>query len=263
MNAERSTNQSVDRALSALTLFTSNSPSLRVSDVASGLGLGVSTASRLLATLEESGFLRKDSKSQRYELGQQIISLGGVALNNEPIYRNSRAVTQRLAWELGLGANVAVRQGTVLRYLQNVEGPMAPKSYTLLGQTNPLHATGMGKALMLDLSASEREALLGSDDLPAYTTSTIVSHSDLEVELQRSSERGYCTEINELALGRACIAAPIRDFTGQVVAAISLSGALSAINLTERETELARIIIEAADTISVASGYLSPQPQHR
>ncbi|MGO2862794.1 MAG: IclR family transcriptional regulator [Brevibacterium sp.] len=263
MNVERPTNQSVDRALSVLSLFTSNSPSLRVSDVASGLGLGVSTASRLLATLEESGFLRRSPESQRYELGQKVISLAGVALNSEPIYRNSRAVTQQLAWELGLGANVAVREGHVLRYLQNVEGPMAPKSYTLLGQTNPLHATGMGKALMLDSSIVDRENLLGSDDLPAFTTNTIVSHLDLTADLRRCAERGYCTEINELALGRACIAAPIRDFTGQIVAAISLSGALSAINLTEKESELARIIIEAADSISVALGYLSPQPQHR
>lgn len=231
--------------------------------MASGLGLGVSTASRLLSTLEESGFLRRNSESQRYELGQKVISLAGVALNNEPIYRNSRAVTQQLAWEFGLGANVAVREGHVLRYLQNVEGPMAPKSYTLLGQTNPLHATGMGKALLLDLSEQDRSALLGPGELPAYTNSTIVNHAELASDLQRCLERGYCTEVNELALGRACIAAPIRDFTGQVVAAISLSGALSAINLTEKEDELARTIIEAADSISIALGYLSPQPQHR
>lgn len=260
MAVEKSGNQSVERAAAVLRLFTGRSPALRVSDVASALDLGLSTASRLLATLETVELVKRDPVSQLYELGPAVIAMAGVALNNEPVYRQSRAVTQRLAWELGLGANVAVRRGDSLFYLQNVEGPLAHKSYSLLGQRNPLHATAMGKCLILELSRAYRVELLGAGPLAAYTSRTITDHDALDDDLRRCATRGYATEVEELALGRACIAAPVRDHTGEIVAALSVSGALSAISLSEREAALGAIVIEAADSVSASLGYLGHTP---
>ncbi|HWV27508.1 MAG TPA: IclR family transcriptional regulator [Aeromicrobium sp.] len=260
MAVEKSGNQSVERAAAVLRLFTGRSPALRVSDVASALDLGLSTASRLLATLESVELVRRDPVSQLYELGPAVIAMAGVALNNEPVYRQSRAITQRLAWELGLGANVAVRRGDALFYLQNVEGPLAHKSYSLLGQRNPLYATAMGKCLLLEIPRAERIELLGAGPLTSYTARTITDHDALDEDLQRCAARGYAIEVEELALGRACIAAPVRDHTGGIVAALSVSGALSAINLPERETDLGAIVIEAADSVSTGLGYLGHVP---
>ncbi|WP_129837714.1 IclR family transcriptional regulator [Streptomyces sp. RFCAC02] len=260
MTSERNSNQSVERAAAVLRAFTLGRPALRVSDVATTLGLGLSTTSRLLATLEAAELVRRDPVSQLYELGPAVVTMAGVALNNDPVYRQSRPVTQRLAWELGLGANVAVRRGAELFYLQNVEGQLAQKSYSLLGQRNPLHSTAMGKCLLLDLSPDQRRSLLGPQPLHAYTDRTITDPDALDEDLARSGRRGYATEVEELALGRACIAAPVRDHTGGIVAALSVSGALSAIALHEREAELGRLIIEAADSVSTGLGYLGPVP---
>jgi len=224
---------------------------VRASDLASAAGLGLSTATRLLATLESLAFVERDPVTSLYRLGPLALRVGGAAANQQPVHREARQVAQNLAARLGLGVNVARRHGDRLVYLINAEGELAPRSFTLLGQTNPLHATGLGKCLLLGATTDERRAL----ELTAFTARTVTSLSALEAELDEVRARGYAMEVEELALGRACVAAPIRDREGAVVAAISVSGSLSALDLGNRRDELALIVIETADTVSTALGY--------
>ncbi|HEX6445288.1 MAG TPA: IclR family transcriptional regulator [Streptosporangiales bacterium] len=257
------TNQSVERSAAVLRAFLDGGgvggrAELRVADVARVVGLGVSTTSRLLATLESVEFVERDPVSQLYRLGPALITLGGAAINQHPVYRESRPVAQGLAGQYGLGANVAVRRGARLFYLLNAEGPTAGKSYTLMGQTNPLHATGLGKCLLLGLTAAQRRELLGPAELRSFTPQTITTHEALDDELATVERRSYATEVEELAPGRACIAAPIRGRDAGVIAALSMSGPLSLLDLANRERELAQIVVESADRISVGLGYLGP-----
>lgn len=256
------TNQSVERSAAVLRAFLDGGvggrAELRVADVARVVSLGVSTTSRLLATLESVEFVARDPVSQLYRLGPALITLGGAAVNQHPVYREARPVAQSLAGRYGFGANVAVRRGAKLFYLLNAEGPTAGKSYTLMGQTNPLHATGLGKCLLLGLTAEQRRDVLGEGELRAFTPCTITDHAALDDELATVARHSYATEVEELAPGRACIAAPIRGRNAQVIAALSLSGPLSLLDLGTRERELAQIAIESADRISVGLGYLGP-----
>ncbi|GAB3212716.1 IclR family transcriptional regulator [Marinactinospora thermotolerans] len=254
MGVEQSGNQSVERAISVLNAFLEGRTELRVSDIARLTGIGQSTVSRLLATLESARLIAKDEDSGFFRLGLGHVPLAAAVLNGHPVHREARPVAQRLAGTLGLGANVAVRDDSTLFYLCNFEGELAPKSHVLMGGRNPLHATGLGKCLLLALSPRQRRDLLGAD-LPAYTVSTVTDHEALDADLERVATRGYATENEELALGRACIAAPIRDGSGEIVAALSVSGPLSAIDLAGREPELARTVIEAADRVALALGY--------
>lgn len=248
-------NQSVERAVQLLHAFTAGRPELRVSDIARITGVGQSTVSRTLGTLEQLGLVERDDRSGLYRLGLDHLSLAAIALNHHPVHREGRQVVQELACRLGLGANLAVLRGASVFYLANFEGRLAPKSYALAGQRNPLHATGMGKCLLLPLTAEERRELLG-EDLTAYTARTITDHAALDAALDEAGRRGYATETEELALGRACLAVPIRDSLGDVVAAMSISGPLSAIDLAAREDELASTAIEAADSIATGLGYV-------
>ena len=250
--------QSVERALAVLGAFLTGRPELRVSDVAKVAGIGPSTTSRLLATLETLEYVERDAVSGLYRLGPAAITLGGVAVNQHPVHREARAIALQLACSLGLGANVAVRREADVFYLYNVEGRLATKSFTLMGRRSPMHATGLGKCLLLGLTAADRRALLPETGLNGFTPSTLTSHEKLDAELAEVAARGYATEVEELALGRACLAAPIRGATGSVVAAISVSGPLSAIDLPRRQDELAQILIESADQISGGLGYLGP-----
>jgi DNA-binding IclR family transcriptional regulator len=247
--------QSVERAAALLRAFLTGPAEQRVSDLAQATGVGQSTASRLLATLEGLGLVERDSVSGLYRLGLEHLSFASVALNHHPVHREGRQVVQELASQRGLGGNLAVRDGTSLLYLCNFEGRLAPKSFSLIGQRNPLHATGLGKCLLSGLSARERRNLLGRR-LPAYTKHTVTTHDDLDAHVAGVVTRGYATEVEELSLGRACIAAPIRGANGDVVAALSLSGPLSAIDIAGREETLAGQVIEAADSIATGLGYI-------
>ncbi len=257
MTADQGLNQSVERATSVLAAFLDGGADLRVSDVAQRAGLGQSTASRLLATLERLEYVERDPATSLYRLGPAVVGLAGAAVNRHPVHREARQRAQELACSTGLGANVAVRHGASLSYLCNFEGRHAPRSFTLMGQLKPLHATGLGKCLLLGVPAGERPALL--TELPRFTAHTLTDHDALAAELAAVAERGYAVEREELALGRACVAAPIRDHAGDVVAGISISGPLSAIDLPNREVELGRRIVEVADAISIGLGYVGPR----
>ncbi|TDD26803.1 IclR family transcriptional regulator [Kribbella turkmenica] len=248
--------QSVERALSLLSAFTEAHPQRRVSELVEVTGLGQSTVSRLVGALVTLGFLSYDQRSGLYGIGPRVITLAGIGLNEMPVHRQARQVAQTFAADLGLGVNVAERCGAELFYLCHFEGRAAGRSSTLVGRTGPLHATALGKALISELPSPEVEDLLGHG-LARYTPHTVTSLDKLEAILQEVRDRGYATEVEELAFGRACLAAPIRDRTGTVVAALSVSGPLSAMDLPTRENLLALQVIEQADQISSGLGYHS------
>jgi len=253
--SETSTNQSVEKSATVLAAFSSGVP-LRVADVARAADLGQSTTSRMLATLETTGFVERDELGL-YHLGPTLITLAGAAVNAHPVHRVARQPAQQLAATLGLGANVAVRRGDLLFYLCNFEGRQAPRAFTLMGQTNPLHATALGKALLSGIPPLKRRELL--PELHRFTERTITDHEALDAAIAQIAVYGVTGEVEELALGRGCLAAPILDRNGAVVAAISVSGPLSALALAHRQKELSDALIETADAISSALGYHGPR----
>lgn len=249
-------NQSMERTLQVLSVFTAESPTVRVSDVAARCGLGMSTSSRLLVTLVAAGFVQRNPDGS-HQLGHRLVALAGTALNSSQVYRESRNIAYAMSCELGLGVNVAeLRDGHVF-YLLNFDGRHAPRTVTLMGQSYPLHATGLGRCLLLGLDPAERDSVLGPDPFPSYTTRTIIDRRELSAELERISAQGYAVESEEIGFSRACVAAPIRDRTGSVAAAISVSGPLSVLRLGKREPELSQAVIEAADAISTALGAIA------
>ncbi|MEV0094999.1 IclR family transcriptional regulator [Streptomyces sp. NPDC050738] len=250
------TNQSVERAVSVLRSLDSGRAELRVSDVAELTGLGSSTASRLLSTLERLDLVERNPVSNLYRLSLGTLSLATTAVNRHPVHWASRTVLQDLAARTGLGANVAVRRDDVLMFLCNFEGARAPKSYTQAGHTAPLHATGIGKCLLAGLSPEERRKLLG-EPLESHTEFTTVSHDLLDEEITTVHRTGYAVEAEERALGRASLAAPVRDASGDIVAAVSLWGPTSVLGGgagAETRSALTREVIEAADRIGQALG---------
>jgi DNA-binding IclR family transcriptional regulator len=246
--------QSVERALSLLSVFTEERPQLRISELVAATGLGQSTVSRLAGALVGLGFLTHDGRSNLYGIGPQVVSLAAVGLNESPVHQQSRQLVQELAATLGLGVNVAERHGAELFYLCHFEGRLAPRHSTLVGRAAPLHATALGKALICELPADTVAELIGTE-YPQYTPRTVTTPAELAAALSEVRQRGFATELEELAFGRTCLAAPIRDRTGRVVAALSVSGPLTAMNLPDRQDELAMTVIEHADRISSGLGY--------
>ncbi|MEU9705796.1 IclR family transcriptional regulator [Streptomyces sp. NPDC047981] len=260
MPAEQGTNQSVERAVSVLRALGAGSPERRVSDIAADAELGPSTTSRLLATLEQLDLVERNPVSGLYRLGLGTLPLATMALNSHPVHRASRMVLQGLAARTELGANVGILRGADLVFLSNFEGARTPKAYTQAGSTAPLHATAIGKCLVSRMTVKERRSLLGPE-LDALTDYTVASHEALDEACDAVRRTGYATEVQERALGRSSLAAPVLDSRGTVVAAISLWGPASLLGTLStadkpgtREAELAGQVIEAADAISQALG---------
>ncbi|WP_110943366.1 IclR family transcriptional regulator [Virgibacillus senegalensis] len=252
-----SKSQSVDRALQLLECFSDARFELRVADFCNMLNMSQSSVSRLLTTLVDRGFVEKNHFSGAYFLGKKVISLAGVSLNNYEIRKQALPELYDLEQKTNLGANLAVLDETEMFYLAHVDSRKSPRMYTLVGYKNPLHSTGIGKVLLAHLTNHEANQILEKTALVPYTVNTVDDKEELLKELEVTRKRGYALEIEELALGRACIAAPVRDRSGKVVAGISLSGPLSEIRLEERQQELASILIETTDLISLKMGYMS------
>lgn len=247
--------QSVERALALLSCFTQEHPQLRVSELVELTGLGQSTVSRLVGAMLGLGFLALDERSGLYTAGPQVVTLAAVALNQSAVHQAGRQSAQALAAELGLGVNLAERRGANLFYLAHFEGADAPRSATMIGRGGPLHATGLGKALLSDMSRDSVADILGPGPFARYTSNTLTTLDDVMADLELVRSRGFAVELEELALRRACVAAPVRDRSGAIVAALSISGPMSAIRLPERTDELAVRAIERADQISSDLGY--------
>ncbi|MFI8221467.1 IclR family transcriptional regulator [Streptomyces sp. NPDC085932] len=256
--------QAVARALSLLVCFSDEHNELRVSELSARTGLGQSTVSRMISSLERLGFVAQDARTGLYRLGPQLVTLGSAALNSSFLFRAARQVAQNLAHATGLGVNLAEFSDRQLFYLCNFEGAKSPKSFTMAGRTAPLHATGMGKAILAEQSKEYVDIYYDEGLANSYTPHTITRSSEMHKALEEVRNRGYATEIEELAFGRACVAAPIRGRSGEAVAALSVSGPLSELEPPARQQELSLMVIEAADELSVALGFTmtrAPQPR--
>jgi DNA-binding IclR family transcriptional regulator len=249
--------QSVTRALGILSCFTNEYPELRVIDFAKMLNLTQSNVSRLLSTMVSLGYVIKDDATGYYRLGNEIITLGGIALNHYEIRKQALPELYETEKTTGFDTNLAIVDRGTLFYLAHVDSYSSPRMYTFIGRRNPLHATAIGKTLLAFGDAEEARQLLAGEPLKAYTERTIVDSDALFGQFEQIRKKGYAVEEEELALGRACIAAPVIGRTGKVVAGISISGALSKMNLAEREPELANILVEMADRVSMKMGHIS------
>lgn len=247
--------QGVGRAVAILDVIAASpAEGLRASEIAEAAGLGLSTTTRQLATLQELGLVAKIGE-RVWVLGDKILTLSSQALNQNTIFRESRMLCQSLAQATHLNANVAVRVGGQCMYLCHFEGNLSPKNQSMVGFSIPLHASGVGKCLLVDTTEKERIELLGSD-LPVYTKHTVSTHTALTEQLSDLRSMGFCTEDQEMALGRYCVASPIRGRDGTVVAAVSVSGRVS-IMARESSSNVEEQLLETADRISVSLGHLS------
>lgn len=248
--------QSLCKAFDILNCFTPETPALRVVDITKRVGMTQSSVSRLLGTMVACGYLERVEETGCYQLGRQIITLSSVALNHSELRKQALPELFRLEQEYTVGANLAVLDRDRMYYLAHVDSRTSPRMYTMVGYTNPLHCTAIGKILLAAMSDGEIEAVLDRTGLPSFTYHTVTDRAVLTEQLDRVRCLGYATEYNEHALGSACIAAAIRDRSGRVVAGLSMSGKFRGQPLKDHETEVAAIVMDAAALISNKLGYL-------
>lgn len=213
----------VEAALSILeTLGTVHE--MGVTELARKLGLGKSSAYRLLATLARRGYVEKNPQSDRYRLTYRLFAVGSPAADRFGLRETAHPVMERLATETGETVNVGVLDGTRVVNLHKVESRHLLRMHMEVGGGVPAHATALGKVLLTALTQAEIAERLGGRRLERLTHRTIADRAALWRVLARVREQGFALDDEECSLGLRCVAAPILDHRGSVVAALSISG---------------------------------------
>lgn len=215
---------SVRNAARLLCSFTAADRDLGVSELAGRLGLAKSTIHRLLSTLMLEGLIDKDAATGRYRLGLRIHELGSIAADHLDLHEVVAGPIDDLRNRTGETVHVAILDGPEVVYIGRRESPHTLRLFSRVGHRNHAHSTSTGKVLLAFLPTNERAAILDGRELPALTRYTITDRAQLETELEAVRQRGWADNISESEVGVHSMAAPIRDATGRVVAAISVAG---------------------------------------
>jgi IclR family acetate operon transcriptional repressor len=247
---------SVRNAARVLKAYSRTDRELGVSQLARRLGLGVSTVHRVLATLVEEGLLERGEHGT-YRLGLQVYELGVTVFPNLDLHEAALPVLASLRETTGESVQMGVLDGLDVVYVARLDGPRTVRIFHRAGHRLPAHATSTGKILLAHLPAEILKARLVDWQPARLTPHTVTDRGALLDQLQRVAERGWAQNIEESALGAVSVAAPVRDATGCVIAAVSVVGPVSRARQTLPRYRAA--VIGAAAVVSARIGYRSGQ----
>jgi DNA-binding IclR family transcriptional regulator len=246
--------QVLERSLGILELLCSKGPELSLIDLSEQLQLHKSTTHRLLGVLEQHRFVEKSSISGKYRLGLKLFELGSKAIAHLDWCELARRYLQRLAFATGETAHLCILDDGEVLYLEKVEAPRTVRVPSIVGRRYPAHCGGAGKALLAFQPEEEIDDLIKRRGLKSYTRNTFTTPAQLKEGLRIVRAQGYAIDNEEFEEGLECIGAPVRDYSGRVVAAISIAGPTFRIT-EEKLAVLARSVIEAAQDLSADLGY--------
>jgi DNA-binding IclR family transcriptional regulator len=241
--------QSLDRGLTILSAVASSSRPVTLGELTTVLGINRSSVFRLAATLKRRGFLASLPGRKDYILGPSVEHLSEQYDRYTLFIQLSREPLQRLAAEANETANIAVKDGTQVRFLNHA---LADNVLLVSGQTGrrvDLHCASLGKALLVDATERDLKALYGSGPLRAYTKNTITSIKELARACAQARKTGYAIDDAEFRDDLCCVAAPIRAADGTVTAAIGISAPSSRLSAAQFRTQ-GHVVIRYAAEIS-------------
>lgn len=197
---------------------------LSLSDTARQFALHRSTTHHLLQTLVRAGYLQQDGDTRSYSLTQKLYRLTGRAWPAELIGELAQPLVEELTRRLGEGSSVAVWRDGLVRIVAKCETNGPVRVVQDVHAQRPLHCTAVGKALAAWMQPSALRAALAANPLERHTPKTIVTQAALEAELRRIRNAGYAIDDEEQYEGLRCIAMPVFDHTGEVVASMCVVG---------------------------------------
>lgn len=250
--ARSATLGSVANAARVLKAFTHNEREWGVSDLARRLDIAKSTTHRLLATLTDEGLLEQDAETGRYRVGLAVFDLAAAAQSVD-LHEAVMSPLTKLRNQTGETVQVAVLDGREVVYVHRLDSPNTLRLFLEVGRRNAAHSTGCGKALLAFMPPDQLERVLKNWKLVAKTPHTLIDVSRLRDDLAVSRRRGYAVNRRESEAGVISVAAPIRDASSRVIAAISVAG--PAERLEPLELQLAQMTMESAATVSRRLGY--------
>jgi len=250
--------QSLERGLAILGCFSSNRPVLGIADIADELGMSRSTTHRYVITLVALGYLEQGA-SRKYRLGLRVTDLGMSALHSTGLREHSHPELEDLRRRTSYTAGLGVLDGEEILYVdrarsfrrEQTEAALDPRA----GSRLPVHCTAIGKLLLAYLPEHEQRELIAGMTLPKHGPNTITAKKALRDELEQIHRDGLAVNDQELAPRLRTLAAPVRDQTGAVLAAVNLSIPGASAPVAELVSSLGPQLVATADRISASLGY--------
>lgn len=245
------------KALTLLQLVSRNPAGLTLAECSRETGLPKPSAHRVLQTLVDHGLLRFDGEGT-YRLGTQCLVLGTSFLDNLDIREESRGLLVELMRHTGETCHLGVRDGSRIVYIDKVETSHAMTMRSRIGSTQPVHSTGLGKAILAHAERRVVEEVIAGG-LTRRTPATLTDPDALRADLERTRRRGHSIDDVENEEGVRCVGAPILDHHGDVVAGVSVAGPEHRMT-DDRIGEIAERVRATAVAISRRLGYQGSLP---
>lgn len=250
--------QTVSNALRMLESFYKGDE-LGVSELSRRLRLHKNNVFRLLATLEEHGYIEQSMETERYRLGTRCLELSQGFARGNVLMRRARPILQELALKTGETTHLAVLRDHEVVHLDGVQPDRMLLTGLRVGQRLPVNCTALGKVLMGCSSEAAREGFVASmppgHSFNARTDKTIVETGKILEEFADVAHDGFAVDVEECEVGMCCAAAPVYDATGQLVGALSISGPASRLTPEVLRSESGRRVASAGEQLSLELGH--------
>ncbi len=249
----QNTVQSIERVFDILELLSHESKGLNLTKIGTSLKLHKSTVHRLLSVLKKRGYIEQIQESARYRLGPGFVELASLFLNNIELKTEAEPHLRQLSHITGQTVFLATLEGAEVVYLDKVEQYNSLRKYSIIGQRRPVYCTALGKALVMHRPHAELDQMLRTGPFKRFTAHTHPDVAALLKDLKASRQRGWTTDNEEYEPNVHCLAAPIYDYRGTVVAAVS--SAWNTRRTTVSFRKMASPVVEAARQISLRLGF--------
>jgi DNA-binding IclR family transcriptional regulator len=222
-------NSGIDKTLSILEFISRNSKGVSLADIVKSVGIPKTTAFRILEVLLAREYVTRDPESEKYSIGVKTLEIGLSGLIGQNIVEVSIPYLQELSSYVGETSFLAVYNDGDVVYLYKVEGTKSVVTTSTLGSRRPAYCTALGKAILANLPTEESDRIF-EKPLEKLTEKTINDRMRLLEEFARIRLDGYVVDDEGIEYGLCCLAVPIYDYTGRVIAAISVSGPVARMN---------------------------------
>lgn len=219
------TNQSSEKLLNMLEILSQQSEPVRLQEIADLCSLNSSTALRFITALQRKHYVAQDIDSGRYYCTLKICALAENVRSSLSIRKVALPYMHNIAHVFAESCNLSIVDNMQVLYVETANGPNKTLiSTSRIGHVAPLHCTGIGKLFMSEYTPLQLEQIFQVTGLKKLTEKTIVEEDALRQELALVRQRGYALDDEECEIGVRCVAVPVRDYTGQIIAGLSVSG---------------------------------------
>lgn len=241
---DKSNVQSLERAFLILERLSTSRSAMGPTEISALTGIHKSTVYRILVTLQSMGYVEKDDNGV-YRVGVKLVEMVSNHINNLELQTEARPYLNELHLESQLVVHLGILDGKDVVYIEKMDIVPNLRLYSQIGIRVPAYCSSLGKCLLATLSGDRLDYIFSKVKMEAFTDKTIVNIKDLKNHLRKVRSQGWAMDDEEYIVGHRCIGAPVYDYRGECIAAVSASGPISILDETRIDSVSEKVRLTA------------------